>query len=92
LIERDVLIALRLAVRKSERFDLVFFDPPYDSALYDPVLSKLGEGSLISSGGIVVVEHRAKKPPAAQYGRLGLYRQLVQGDSALAFYDERGHA
>jgi 16S rRNA (guanine(966)-N(2))-methyltransferase RsmD len=86
LLERDVLIALRMAVRKGDRFDLVFFDPPYDSALYDAVLSRLGEGSLISSGAIVVVEHRTKKPPVAQYGRLGLYRQLAQGESALAFY------
>jgi 16S rRNA (guanine(966)-N(2))-methyltransferase RsmD len=91
LIERDVLIALRHAVRKGGRFDLVFFDPPYDSRLYDPVLTTLGEGSLISNGAIVVVEHRVKRPPAARYGRLGLYRQIAQGESALAFYrDDSG--
>lgn len=73
--------------QESHQFDIVFFDPPYSSEMYDEVMQRLGTGKVIASGGIVVVEHRAKISPEAQYQKLQRFRELKQGESALAFYE-----
>ena len=73
----------------SKRFDIVFFDPPYTSQIYDSVMTQLGSGKLLASGGIVVVEHRSRTPLEPQYDKLHRFRELKQGESALAFYELR---
>jgi 16S rRNA (guanine966-N2)-methyltransferase len=42
--------------------------------------------SLLSSGGVVIAEHRRKEKPAERYGALARMRLLEQGDAALSFY------
>src|SRR5262245_32084968 len=86
VVRKDVLVALNDLSRLERRFDLVFFDPPYASSLYNRVLELLSNGNLLLPEAVVVVEHRSKAPPKPEYGNLKLYRELRQGESALAFY------
>ena len=39
------------------RFDLVYFDPPYDSEIYSVVLEKLLEGNWVKKDSLVICEH-----------------------------------
>lgn len=77
----------RHAKKGTQRFDIIFFDPPYASD-YEEVLNYVGEHSaaLLVDAGMVVVEHQKKRDLAAQYGALACYRVLKQGDSALSFF------
>jgi 16S rRNA (guanine(966)-N(2))-methyltransferase RsmD len=86
LISRDAVTALKQLAETSEQFDIVFFDPPYASELYDPVMSTLAASNLISLDSIVIVEHRAKHRLPLAYSSLKVYRQVKQGESALSFY------
>ncbi|MFL6216287.1 MAG: 16S rRNA (guanine(966)-N(2))-methyltransferase RsmD [Blastocatellia bacterium] len=86
LVCRDVHAALKQLAFENEVFDLIFFDPPYASGLYATVMSELGESVLLKADAIVIVEHRAKLPLEGDYGRLSQFRELKQGESALAFY------
>ncbi|HJQ22340.1 MAG TPA: 16S rRNA (guanine(966)-N(2))-methyltransferase RsmD [Blastocatellia bacterium] len=86
LICRDAVAALKQLEGSRAPFDVIFFDPPYASDLYTSVLGYLGESALVAADGVLVVEHHAKLPPASDTGRLQRYRQLKQGESALAFY------
>jgi 16S rRNA (guanine966-N2)-methyltransferase len=86
ILQSDALIALKGLSRQERSFDLVFFDPPYDSKIYPIVMDLFGSGELLASDGLVVVEHRAKNPPAARFGDLVLFREVRQGQSSLAFY------
>lgn len=49
-------------------FDLIYFDPPYDGDLYEPVLALLAARSLLDAEGEIAVEHRPERaialPPA----------------------------
>ena len=65
-------------------FDLIVLDPPYD----EPDLSApiAAAETLMAQGAWLVLEHARRRPAPAQSGRLGLTRDLVSGDSALAFY------
>jgi len=83
IINKDAVSALKHLTLK---FDIIFFDPPYESDAYDRVLRELGESDLPASDAVVVVEHRAKHPPERTFGRLEIYRTVKQGESSLAFF------
>jgi 16S rRNA (guanine(966)-N(2))-methyltransferase RsmD len=86
IINREAAAALKQLAKQGKEFDVVFFDPPYDSDIYDAVMLLLDQLPLLSADAIVIAEHRAKTPPKDRYGRLRMYRDLKQGESALAFY------
>jgi 16S rRNA (guanine966-N2)-methyltransferase len=46
-----------LAALTGESFDLIYFDPPYASSLYQPVLDAIVQLDLLHEGGELAVEH-----------------------------------
>jgi 16S rRNA (guanine(966)-N(2))-methyltransferase RsmD len=68
VIRRDLVSWLQMGRPSSlPTFDVVYFDPPYGSNLYEPTLLALLEGHWVSSQGVVICEHaRHKKltPPS----------------------------
>lgn len=86
ILPRDVLVALPCLAQERETFDLIFFDPPYASELYWPVMQMLGQGHLLNPGGLVLVMHHAKTPLPENWGKLRRIRQLKQGENILSFY------
>ncbi|HXF03944.1 MAG TPA: 16S rRNA (guanine(966)-N(2))-methyltransferase RsmD [Blastocatellia bacterium] len=98
----DALVALEQLIERGDRFDIVFFDPPYASNLYEPVMSCLGGGEVLAPGGILIVMHHRKMSLEPLYGVLERTRQVIQGENVLSFYvispepdsrvaPERGH-
>ena len=65
---------------KDERWDIVFFDPPYKED-YIRTLRLLGNNDL------VIAEHHHKTDLPDTIGNLKRTRILKQGDSALSFYN-----
>ncbi|HST20722.1 MAG TPA: 16S rRNA (guanine(966)-N(2))-methyltransferase RsmD [Blastocatellia bacterium] len=86
VINRDAVAALKRFAEESKQFDIAFLDPPYASGIYDSLMHTLATTALLSDDAIVIVEHRAKAPPESQYNDLKLFRELKQGESAIAFY------
>ena len=77
----------RRAMKKTQPFDIIFFDPPYASD-YDSVLNYVGNHAvrILSKKGIVVVEHFSKNVLDEEFASLKRYRRVKQGDSSLSFY------
>jgi 16S rRNA (guanine966-N2)-methyltransferase len=90
IINRDAVAALKQLAKENKQFDIIFFDPPYASGIYQEVMRLLDERPLLSADAIVIAEHRAKTPPGDRFGALRMYREVKQGESALAFYDRGG--
>jgi 16S rRNA G966 N2-methylase RsmD len=69
-------------------WDLVFFDPPYDSD-YLTVLKLLAEqnSNLLAEGGLLIAEHHHKNHLPEEIGNLRRRRVLKQGDSSLSFFE-----
>lgn len=86
VIQKDVLAALRALEQEGARFDLVYFDPPYDTELYSPVIRHLARSGLIAEDGALIVEHRKQMPLAPNFGDLRPYRMIRQGESCLTFF------
>jgi 16S rRNA (guanine966-N2)-methyltransferase len=68
------------------KFDIFYFDPPYDSDIHSPVLWQIAKQNMLAEDGIVIVEHRRQSLLAPDYDRLRPYREIVQGESCLTFY------
>ena len=71
---------------EENRWNIVFFDPPYKSD-YLKTLERLGEPGPLADEGLVVVEHHHKKDLPEEIGLLRRSRILKQGDSSLSFYE-----
>jgi 16S rRNA (guanine(966)-N(2))-methyltransferase RsmD len=82
----DVLREISALYRAGERFDLVFLDPPYDSALVDETLRLLGGGGLLLAEGWVIAQHFTKRAPAEAIGVLAAFRSRRFGETTLTFY------
>lgn len=64
-------------------FDIILLDPPYDQSAADALT---GADRFVAQDGIVVIEHARRSPTPETAGRLERTRELLSGDSALAFY------
>lgn len=73
-------------VAASERFDIVFVDPPYECGLQEPTLEILSAWSGLSPGGIVVLERETGRPTAPSYGGLERTRTERYGSTEVDIY------
>ena len=86
VINRDALRALKSLASEKAQFDIIYFDPPYDSEIYTPVMWLIAKHDLLAEDGVVIVEHRRQTPLLPNYDRLRPYRQVTQGESLLTFF------
>lgn len=87
VLERGVMVGLRLLDSQAVRCDVVFLDPPYGShGAYEQVLSFLSPSRLLHAESIVIAEHDKHFDPGNDAGALQRYRTLKQGDAVLSFY------
>ena len=89
---RGAVVLLDELVKRGEKVDLVFLDPPYEAAAeYARTLEFLGGrgAAVLTEDARVIAEHPSKVQVAEGYGRLERVRVLKQGDAALSFYAVR---
>lgn len=72
---------------ESERFDIVFLDPPYEEIReYHQTLRRLARGPLIGPESIVIAEHSKHIDLEKSYLTLQQTRLLRHGDTQLGLY------
>jgi 16S rRNA (guanine966-N2)-methyltransferase len=91
LLSTDALRGLEILARENSRAgnmqEILFLDPPYDSAAdYDRVLSFAASAPLLTEGALVIAEHRSKAELLESVKNLQRVRVLRQGDISLTFY------
>lgn len=84
IIKGDILVKINNLA--GQQFDYIYFDPPYNSYLYLPVLKAIASLNLISSDGTVIVEHNPKLWEAKAIPNLEIYRHKSYGATSLTFY------
>lgn len=90
LIHLDARKALTQLGKRKAKFDLIYFDPPYASKIHESCMKQIAEANLLSSTGLLVIEHRkiqeAACPDSLMLDELVLSRQERYGDTMLSFY------
>ncbi len=90
LLRGDVL--QRLADLDGQKFDRIYFDPPYAGELYQSVIEMIDQSELLAPRGELAVEHspdaNISSLPAA-LPTLELCRYKEYGNTAISFYQLR---
>ncbi|HLM01013.1 MAG TPA: 16S rRNA (guanine(966)-N(2))-methyltransferase RsmD [Pyrinomonadaceae bacterium] len=86
--ELEVVPFLKKMQKRRRFWDVVYFDPPYDTN-YDEVLDYLKRGVAIKPGGLLLIEHHAEMFFPEKIGVLRRWRVVTQGDTALSFYERK---
>ena len=84
VIRGDVVV--RLKSLAGQQFDRIYFDPPYASNLYQPVLEAIAQYQLLNQTGELAVEHSPNNWTSIQIPNLEICRQKVYGNTAVTFY------
>lgn len=69
-----------------KKFDHIYFDPPYASDLYKPVIEAIAHYQLLVEGGELAVEHSPNNWTPILTSTLEICREKVYGNTALTFY------
>ncbi|MCC5636498.1 16S rRNA (guanine(966)-N(2))-methyltransferase RsmD [Nostoc sp. CHAB 5844] len=84
LLRGDVIQQLKSLSGK--QFDKIYFDPPYASGLYQPVLEAIADYNLLDAKGEIAVEHNPQGWTPPLIPNWEICRQKVYGNTALTFY------
>jgi 16S rRNA (guanine966-N2)-methyltransferase len=88
ILQMDVLRGL--AQLAGQQFDRIYFDPPYACEFYERVMMAIAAHNLLSSTGILAVEHHKHKKLPPTFSGLSATQTRYYGTTALAFY-KRDH-
>lgn len=75
-----------LARLEGQQFERIYFDPPYASDLYDPVLEAIAKHNLLVPHGELAVESSKRQRLPMQVGLLQQIKIRQYGKTAVAFY------
>lgn len=67
-------------------FDLIYFDPPYESGLYEAVLVAIATQTLLAPHGTLGVEHAPAQTLPTVLVDITQQRTKIYGNSAVTFY------
>ncbi|WP_017654696.1 16S rRNA (guanine(966)-N(2))-methyltransferase RsmD [Fortiea contorta] len=70
----------------AKTFDRIYFDPPYASGLYQPVLEAIAQHHLLDAAGEIAVEHSSQDWTPPEITNWEICRQKVYGNTTLTFY------
>lgn len=87
IVMMDAVKALLAIAGRGQSFDLVLFDPPYDSELYRQVPELLDSTGLTAPGSILVTECSVRNRLPESYRRLKRFERRVYGETALELFE-----
>jgi 16S rRNA (guanine(966)-N(2))-methyltransferase RsmD len=87
-VKKDVFRALRDMGTENEKYDIIFMDPPYASALdyMKRAAAEICSYRLLISGGLFIVEHSSLDLMPENVINMTLYRRCKYGSTMLTFY------
>lgn len=82
----EVVASLDRLGRSGNRYDLIYFDPPYRSGLYQAVLDGIDRHGLLAKVGELAAEHDRRIVLPERVGALARVDLRVYSDTAVSYY------
>jgi 16S rRNA (guanine(966)-N(2))-methyltransferase RsmD len=79
-------VCQRIQTLDGQQFDHIYFDPPYASDLYDPVIQAIADLQLLAPAGELAIEHSPERSQLFLPPNFSVCRQKIYGNTALTFY------
>jgi 16S rRNA (guanine966-N2)-methyltransferase len=90
VLKKDAPEAVRFLSKKGEKFDLIFIDPPYGSALVERALRAVDEEGILNADGILVAETSKRAPVDLELSGLERVDERTYGDTLIYFFAVKG--
>jgi 16S rRNA (guanine(966)-N(2))-methyltransferase RsmD len=87
ILQCETRTALHQLAQRGEKFDFIMLDPPYRSNLHAAVLWQIDASSVLTSDGLIIIEHHHKLELGDVVGNLRKTRTVRAGESCLTFYE-----
>jgi 16S rRNA G966 N2-methylase RsmD len=68
------------------KFERIYFDPPYASDIYQPVLEAIANYQLLAPDGEIAVEHHPQQWTGPIISTWEICRQKIYGNTGITFY------
>jgi len=86
VLKHDAEAAVDLLYKQSQRFNLIFLDPPYNKGWVQRILTKLAKNPLLAEDGWLIAEHSAHDGIAgAVPEEYEIFRSQQYGETMLSF-------
>lgn len=85
-------VVKKLSTLAGQQFDCIYFDPPYASDLYQPVINAIAQFNLLAPAGELAVEHSPNRLNISVPTSLSLLREKIYGNTALTFFNKNCEA
>ena len=71
---------------KKYKFDLIFADPPYDMGLAKKVLIMVNQYDILSSSGLLIIEHSKHESLPELEGKLSFFKQKTYKNINISYF------
>ncbi len=78
-------VSQKLKILAGQKFDCIYFDPPYSSTLYQPVLRAIAHLQLLDPTGAIGVECSPQRLPQIDIPELAITSTRTYGNTAIIF-------
>lgn len=89
IIKTSVERALKHLAKRSEQFDYIFLDPPYEKGMVEKILKMLSQLKILKEDGTIILKHSGRELPLEEYGNLTLLKQRKYGSEFVSFFSLR---
>jgi 16S rRNA (guanine966-N2)-methyltransferase len=87
ILSSDFIHAIPKLKERSDAFDILFADPPYERGFVSQTLEHLGSGALMAKDGLLAIQHSIREAiKENESGQLVLIDQRQYGDTILSFF------
>lgn len=89
LIKADVFKTIAEFYKNSQKFNLIFADPPYNAGLIKKCLRGIDEHDILLSNAVLIIEHFKKEMLDIELKNLFLTDIRQYGDTKVSFFKKR---
>jgi 16S rRNA (guanine966-N2)-methyltransferase len=90
VLRSDFIEAIQSLAKRSDTFDILFADPPYEQGFVSRVLEHPEIGALMARDGLFALQHSIRETiGVSERGQLVLTDQRQYGDTRLSFLNKR---
>lgn len=86
LLLSDAFKGIHLLSKQKRTFQLIYFDPPYDTGIYKKCISQISDTNVLESTGFLLIEHHKITHLPSEIGLLSCVRLNKYGDTCLSLY------
>ncbi|MFH1797882.1 MAG: 16S rRNA (guanine(966)-N(2))-methyltransferase RsmD [Candidatus Omnitrophota bacterium] len=86
IIKIDAFKAIELLASSTEKFDIIFSDPPYDRDMAKKTLIMVNRYDILEHSGLLVVEHSKREALPKVEGDVSIFKQKTYGNIFISVF------